>query len=223
MAPRPGPNDPLSDDEDTIKQQLLPLLKTEDAVDDFTEDEQFTKYTGFGSNNIQISFPGFFDWLKHYDRHPSNAPARAKFSAYQRAKADAENRIKDDLKKIHSSQSGGALFKEIGRARDQTLTIAAREPKKGTDDEGPDDDDDAQNGNGTDVTIRFGSALIEPNEFTARFPWMMAPAAQRDEILFHELVHAASDMNGVTRDRHVNMFFDGESEFLAIAIANLYI
>jgi hypothetical protein len=119
MAPRPGPNDILSSDEDTIKQQLLPLLKTEEEVDDFPEEDQFSKYTGFGSDNIQFSFPGFFEWLKKWDRRLSNVTAAAKVAAYRKSKSETENRIRDDLKKfmvldlatLYSGRSGAHTTK----------------------------------------------------------------------------------------------------------------
>jgi hypothetical protein len=100
------------------------------------------------------------------------------------------------------------------------LTIEARRADQGIDEEIPDDNANSKNGNGTDVTIHFGSSKVEPNDFTARFSWMLSAGWQPDEILFHEMVHAAADMNGVTRSRPLNLHFNDETEFIAIAVAN---
>jgi hypothetical protein len=43
-----------------------------------------------------------------------------------------------------------------------------------------------------------------------------------DEILFHELVHAAADVIGARSRRTVGADYDDETEFMAILIANIY-
>jgi hypothetical protein len=219
----PNPTtDLISDDEDTISQQLLPLFKNQDAVDHFTDDEQESPFTEFKATNITIALPGFFEWLRHYDPDHGPATVAAKVAAYRKAMADTRGRVVASLRRIHASLAGKALFREIARGRDNDLTIRAKWPKSGGSDETPDSARDSKNGTGTDAKIRFGEATIGPSNITSQFPWMLGPSWQPDEVLFHEMVHAASDLNGATSQRRVNMNFDDEAEFMAITITNIY-
>jgi hypothetical protein len=222
MAPSHRPAELISDDEDVIKQQLAPLFKNADAVDSFTDDDQEVPFAEFKTTNITIALPGFFEWLREYDPDHSRATVAAKVAAYRKAMADTRGRIVGNLRRIHASLAGKALFREIARGHDHDLTIRAKYSKRGGSDETPDDDDDSKNGAGTDATIRFGEATIGPNNITSRFPWMLGPSWQPDEVLFHEMVHAAADLNGATSQRRVNKGFDDEAEFMAITITNIY-
>src|SRR5262245_24897674 len=46
--------------------------------------------------------------------------------------------------------------------------------------------------------------------------------AQPDEVLFHEMVHAARQMRGIAENKGVKHMYDTEEEFFAIVIANIY-
>jgi hypothetical protein len=49
------------------------------------------------------------------------------------------------------------------------------------------------------------------------------PGQVADEVLFHELIHAARTMRGVVRQAFINQDYDDYEEYLAITLANIYL
>jgi Effector protein len=245
----PKPLDDSFLDKDAIKQQLLPLLKRDSAVDRFTEFDQKVAYKGAGkrpATNIMIAYPGYFEWLEFFDPGPANAPIATKVAAFRRAAADSADRVTKVLNAIFfSSLSGAALFREIGRKDENTLTVRPTydkndnsDPGKQNETEGDDtmvthdgDDDDAENGTGADTTVFVGELMLSPKGIVSQLTSSLLAGQPADEILFHELVHAASMLTGTMRDRKTTMAgthqadrfrINDESEFLAVHIANIF-
>ena len=85
---------------------------------------------------------------------------------------------------------------------------------------------DRGTGKGADTTIRF-----DPNAYTKACA-SRGPGSLADEIVLHEMVHAARKMRGIQFDKQVagypNSFianhddYDTEEEFLAIVVTNVY-
>jgi len=71
-------------------------------------------------------------------------------------------------------------------------------------------------GIGSDSLIEF-----TPDAFT-KTP-ATGPGQVPDEVLFHELIHASRTMRGVVRPGFVNQDYDDYEEYLAIALANIYL
>ena len=71
-------------------------------------------------------------------------------------------------------------------------------------------------GVGSDSLVEF-----TPEAFLG--PDMSLPGQAPDEVLFHELVHASRVMKGVFRGGFVNKEYDDYEEYLAIALANIYL
>jgi NleD-like pathogen effector protein (putative zinc metallopeptidase) len=71
-------------------------------------------------------------------------------------------------------------------------------------------------GTGSDSLIEFTPGVFEG-------PLMRLPAQAPDEVLFHELVHASRTMKGVKQSAFVNRDYDDREEYLAIALANIYL
>jgi Effector protein len=245
----PKPLDDSFLDKDGIKQRLLPLLKRDSAVDHFTEGDQIVDYKGSGrhpASNIVIALPGFFEWLEFFDRGPANAPIAAEVAAFRRAVADSADRVTKILNAIFfSTLSGFALFREIDRGQDQTLTVRPKyykfhdaDPGKQNGSEGDaaavthrGDWDDARNGTGADTTVYVGELLLSPKGIVSQLTSSLIAGEPADESLFHELVHAASMLNGTLKDRKTKMAgthkhdrykVDDESEFLAVQVTNLF-
>jgi hypothetical protein len=248
MAP-PKPLDDSFLDKDGIKQKLLPLLKRDSAVDRFTEHDQRTAYKGSGrhpASNIDIAFPGFFEWLEFLDSGPANASIAAQVAAFRHAAADSAERVTKVLNAIFfNSLSGAALFREIDRGNDNTLTVRPTyykfddsKPGKQNGSEGDlaevtndADADDATNGNGADATVFVGELMLSPKGIVSQLTSSLVAGEPADESLFHELVHAASMLNGTLRDRDTRLPFshkhdpygvDDEAEFLAVHITNIF-
>ncbi|MFL4977862.1 MAG: M91 family zinc metallopeptidase [Xanthobacteraceae bacterium] len=74
----------------------------------------------------------------------------------------------------------------------------------------------AGKGTGSDSLIEF-----TPDAFKGRA--MSRPGQAPDEVLYHELIHASRTMRGVVRQAFVNQDYDDHEEYLAIALANIYL
>jgi NleD-like pathogen effector protein (putative zinc metallopeptidase) len=232
---------------DAINEQLLPLLgNNQKAVDDLTQTDQQIKYTNFGATNIWISFPGFFDWYQFLDSLPINASMAMRLAAYRKQKDDAQRRIAACLDRVHASLTGKVLFREIIRKDAKHLTITPLiRGNEGTQAvaETPADagvDDDGTIGKGSNVTIFFADATSNQRGFASRNN-IITQGFLPDELLFHEMVHAAGMLRGRVKNRPISVeakqhsFLgdpgdtsdiysnDSEGEFLAIAITNMYI
>jgi hypothetical protein len=94
----------------------------------------------------------------------------------------------------------------------------------------PDTDDDERyttlgpdkvaEGGGSDATVYF-----TPSEWGgAKSPCSRPGSTPADEVLFHEMVHALRDMQGLSNPvPTVNTSYLNEEEFLAIVVANVYV
>jgi Effector protein len=71
-------------------------------------------------------------------------------------------------------------------------------------------------GTGSDSIVEFS-----PDRF--RGAAMRDPGAAPDEVLFHELIHASRTMRGVVSQSFVNQDYEDYEEYLAIALANIYL
>lgn len=69
-------------------------------------------------------------------------------------------------------------------------------------------------GAGSDSIIEF-----TPNAFKGA----SAPGTSPDEVLFHELIHSSRTMRGVVRPSFVNQDYEDYEEYVAIALANIYL
>jgi hypothetical protein len=74
----------------------------------------------------------------------------------------------------------------------------------------------AGTGTGSDSVIEFTPGVF-------RGAAMRNPGAAPDEVLFHELVHASRTMRGVVRQAFVSQDYEDHEEYLAIALANIYL
>jgi hypothetical protein len=232
-----GPNDDLYD-WDGIKQQLQPILKSDSAIDHFTENPQIQAYkgpSGHPASNIVIAVPGYFDWLESFDTSPPNAPIATKVTLYRGWVKDVTNRVSNSLDGVFSSYTGAALLKEINRGAANTLTISPTYD----DDDGDitrktnerDDSINTRNRIGVDTTVDVGELMLSPKGFAAKLTPYLLAGEPTDEILLHELIHAAAFITGndIARPiekapghRRDKFKVDNAAEFLAVQIANIY-
>jgi hypothetical protein len=70
-------------------------------------------------------------------------------------------------------------------------------------------------GTGTSSVIRFSPEMFPGN--------LKAPGSQRDEILFHEMIHAFRQLNGRENAFPVNLGYDDIEEYVAVVITKSYL
>ena len=77
---------------------------------------------------------------------------------------------------------------------------------------------------GADVLINYTPHMFDSHHHGAGTSGMHAPALETDEVLFHELVHAARRLNGVPPGRkNVDQGYTSEEEFIAVVLSNIYL
>jgi hypothetical protein len=187
-------------------------------------------------SNIVVEFPNVFLWLLI----PKNPFLRASPSdalrAYAKAMKDYQDSIEWLVREIGASHSGGFLLDEIRRGKKRVFISPL---------------DDGHLETNTvfsleDATMdiekvrdRVGKVVAPPKmgkSMGATTTIFFTPAAHSfisnmlrglpgfdDEVLFHEMVHAAAAVNGQVSDRAIDSSFHGsESEFMAVFIADIY-
>jgi hypothetical protein len=144
------------------------------------------------------------------------------------------NAVTGWLDQIRRWRTGLALLAEIRSVTDEEVFIVPYRGSKRQAYQSPRNDDGiAATGKGRLVNPRrfmnmtIGEGLGDDSiiEFTPdafKGPKMSLPGQGPDEVLFHELVHASRTMRGVVNAEYVNRNYEDQEEYLAIALANIY-
>ena len=170
-------------------------------------------------------------------------------TTWYRTPAQFENAVLHLLRRIHDTQTGQALFRELDRTNHQMTIIPNRErilrgqlpnayaryvyqqeaTKRGMALRKRDDPGTLELDSLGLPTFGLGTGSSTYVDFT---PAMFArycrhhkrhkSGAQPDEVLFHEMVHAAREMRGVYNPMPLGFSYDTEEEFFAILVANIY-
>jgi hypothetical protein len=173
-------------------------------------------------------------WIMHLRKgDPPISVVQADIQKW-RAERDAylgpkEPSVLFQLDKISGSATGGAVLRALKNA-----TAPRGKPPRGravsifpdTDPTVPGnevtsaDKDDAANHTGADAFIDYSPELWGPSN-----RWKITgPGIAADDILFHELVHATRDLEGVSAyKRTLKRAFPNEEEYVAVVITNIYI
>jgi hypothetical protein len=182
--------------------------------------------------------------LVHKLKEPGQYALKHEIEFYRHRKAAYEKWVASVLDDIQGRATGKAVLNEIAAASQYTVRIlpymqddqddynASANPrddvaatstgmplldKKGK----PIADRGSGTGKGSDVEIDFSPAMWGVFSDGKGHP-PTGPGTDRDEILFHELVHACRDLRGLRYHLGVNRHFDNEEEYLAVVIGNIY-
>jgi hypothetical protein len=144
--------------------------------------------------------------------------------------ADYERQVTDILKQITGTTIGAALLHEFTWGHGITIVPftgkrnAVTEPLQGADSlargatatvgEGPRRHRIVGTGLGADSRLAFNPSVSQE---------LAGPGMKKDQFLFHELVHAIRQNQGLTTMTAMGSGFDLREEFYAVVIANIYI
>ena len=79
-------------------------------------------------------------------------------------------------------------------------------------------------GDGTDSIINYTPHMFDSDQHGSGTSGIHGPALETDEVLFHELVHAARTIHGWdSSSEKVNKGYTNEEEYLAIVVSNVYL
>jgi Effector protein len=156
-----------------------------------------------------------------------------------------EHAVLHELRRIHHSHTGQAVFHEFTRRSHHLMTIlpyeqaqlnafaAAKDLRHATlkgqvERSGANGQVllDAQGkpiiglGGGSDSDISFTPVMF--TKFCNQQKPGHKAGAQPDEVLFHEMVHATRQMRGILNPLPLGFLYDTEEEFFAILLANIY-
>jgi hypothetical protein len=197
--------------------------------------------------NILIGFPGFLTWFRSYqlmEDHASDNSLARKVDRYRLVKKAYENWVLRLLDRMGKRWTGKALISEIARAQHSISIVPQREAENDDkrDNAGADaDSNEGATAKGEPVRLSDGS-IRQPRqtgtgrgsdikvEFTPSH-WSRlvgssgrhGPGMNAEDVLFHEMVHAARAVTGTQTRVAVNERFGDEEEFLAVMIANIYL
>jgi hypothetical protein len=88
----------------------------------------------------------------------------------------------------------------------------------------PDKVNDTRQPDGSDALINYTPHMFDSHHHGAGTSGMHAPGLDTDEVLFHELLHAARRIHGVpTALQAVDKSYTNEEEFIAVVLSNIYL
>lgn len=187
-----------------------------------------------------------YDW-RGYDRDLSNG-VRLDVGRYLTQKKNHLAEIRDQLQEIQKWSTGRAVLDELGSYRFDVAIkpyffFRAYGWNAVT---GPADKDAARSRScsiepgsqqGSNSTVFYSAEMWEPYAYSAdvwapfaagvnikaiRDKKARLPGYRADEVLLHELAHAARNMGGLNCDAELDRY-DNENEFFAILVANIYL
>ena len=153
--------------------------------------------------------------------------------------------VVSQLQRIHNSHTGQAVFREFAHHSKHLMTIVPYEGAQLNAFAGAKDLSHATargqaersgrdghllldgagkpifgKGGGSDSDVSFTPVMF--SKFCSQKKAGHKAGAQPDEVLFHEMVHAARQMRGLLNPVPLGYLYDTEEEFYAILIANIY-
>jgi Effector protein len=188
------------------------------------------------TDNIVIANDSMAEWMSFntiVSLNERDLNFRHLVSIYRLETAQHVSAVKDCLDQIKQWRTGLALLAEIRSLEDHDVRILPyRGHGRGAYETMADDvagtarwrlvnpykfgDLRTGKGTGSDSQVEFSPDAFKDSPANL-------PGQAPDEVLFHELVHASRTMRGVVRQAFVNQDYDDFEEFLAIALANIYI
>jgi hypothetical protein len=219
----------------SIRQQIRELVKPRSESDELIVPDPVPVRKHV---NILVEFPGFVAWFRRAHRG-RQVVGVGDIVEYRRAKKDYETGVMFAMHEITAHEVGRALIAEIDRQPAQMVVIEPWNKAEANASARADDEEDATavgmplldtdgkpldgggsgSGHGSDVTIRYTASMWGPDGTAHE----TGPGSDQDELLFHELVHAARDVNGVHYRLVVNQHYGNEEEFLGVLITNIYL
>jgi Effector protein len=195
--------------------------------------------TGFP--NARIGITNFEEWFNGQPA-PQQVDMRAAVQRYKLAQDDYRNQTRDQVKAILKTDTGKAVFADIGAAKPLKLTIRAYVAEEDGDDNAysrgvsqtrstlkgePVRDSDGTpipayglgTGEGSLAEVAFTPGMWGPKGTSN----MTGPGSLPDEVLLHELIHAARQMKGIIDSRAVDSGYENEEELVAIVVCNVYL
>jgi len=218
--------------EDELTGLLTKLLRSPLAVDDILNGDPVPNRQ---YPNVKVGFTPFVNWLKATAYNDIPPHLAGYVQKYRWARSLYQDDVMDYLNSIILRRTGRALFDELLFARPRQVVILpwdkpnqrnattrAEDPEGATEagkpqldsDGDPIDDSLDGMGYGSDSIINY-----TPNMWQGQG----GPAHLPDEIVFHELVHAARQMRGVSYKREVNREYNNMEEYIAVIITNIYL
>jgi hypothetical protein len=195
-----------------------------------------------GYPNARIAVTAFNEWFNSQPA-PQQVPTQmpAAVQKYKLAQDDYRNTTREQVKAILRTDTGKAVFADIGAASPLKLTIRAYVPEEDGDENAysrgvsperstlkgePVRDTDGTpipglvgTGQGSLADVAFTSSMWGPRGTKN----LTGPGSLPDEVLLHELVHAARQMKGIVDSSAVDSRYDNEEEFVAIVVCNVYL
>jgi hypothetical protein len=176
----------------------------------------------FITKTLRIAYPGFLTWLKFVDPDRSGVDLEAKLVAYDRAKTRYEKQLSDQLKEFRKGQllSAKIIIDQIDHSG-QLVTFMPSPWNKGRDPETRADDKGAAHGEIHQGFLRAGSGStirISPDALNDTGENIMV----FDQTLLHEMVHSMFAADGQESVGIVTPGWDGDYEFNATMVENVY-
>jgi hypothetical protein len=182
---------------------------------------------------VQVTFFSMDDWMNWYDIPLADDAFKLFVHRYRTEIKKYKANVRAQFRPIAQSRTGKALLDEIERSN-RVVKIkpnwnwsdpvnADATPKRGRDATARGQPvrigrHPVGTGLGSSSTIRFTPDMWGPNGASK----IRAPGYDADEIMYHEMVHAARQMRGVQEDIRVNAGYDDIEEYLATVITNIY-
>jgi hypothetical protein len=181
----------------------------------------------FSGKNVRIAYPGFLTWLKFIDPDRRGEDLDKKVVAYNHDKSRYEQQIAQLLKEFREGKDGkkfaapAIIMAQIDRPGGHLLTFQpsrwdqTKDPGQEVDDAG------AAVGEIHPGFLSAGSAATiraSPEALNEK-PEAILVA---DQTILHEMVHAMFSMHGKSTAGMVNLGWEGDFEFNAIQVENVY-
>ena len=197
--------------------------------------------------NIRVKYIGFLQWLTVFDPRGSRGLARD-VESYRDLKKVHEHWTVKELDLIAHRATGRAVLGEIAATSPRVVTIlpfveiadyGINATTNGTNASAatatgmpiitsttrrgrPNYKNGSGSGAGSDSVIDY-SATMWTEYGPARLSGTRGPGFEPDEVLIHELVHAAREMRGVEYLLPVTGGYDTQEEFLGVVVTNIYL
>jgi hypothetical protein len=202
-------------------------------------------------SNISIGFTPLDEWLNDLDE-PQQRPLRKALGKYRIEQASYRRHVAEQLALLQRKKTGRAVLAEVKAAAPLKLAIQPFRPS--VDNEINADAFGFSSVHSTMAGLWVRDAeghIVHDSETGERIlglgggspaiidyspeMWgksgsahVSGPGSQPDEVLCHELVHAAREMKGVQSmravgDNDVDLLYENEEEFVAIVITNIYL
>src|SRR5215471_11355607 len=136
-----------------------------------------------------------------------------------------EHAVLHQLRRIHHSRTGQAVFHEFERRSHHFMKIIPYEQAQINAFASAKDLLDAHGkpiigkGGGSDSDVSYTPVMWR--KYCNQHKHGHKSGAQPDEILFHEMVHATRQMRGIFNPMPLGFLYDTEEEFFAILLANI--